>query len=88
MKIFGALATSTAEQVDYDETHYVLVPLLGAERRYANRTRCEFLEPMFLFFDTKVFTWSRLLTIDSLKDPKRNAMEVNWVRSWTLVKAE
>ena len=52
------------------------------------KTRCEFLEPMFLFFDTEVFTWSGLPTIESLKDPKRNTMEVDWVRSWTLVKTE
>ena len=32
MKIFGALSTSTADHVDYNATHYVLVPLLGAER--------------------------------------------------------
>lgn len=52
------------------------------------KTRCEFLEPMFLIFDTEVFTWSGLPTIESLKDPKRNTMEVDWVRSWKLVKAK
>jgi beta-glucanase (GH16 family) len=52
------------------------------------KTRCEFLEPMFLFFDTEVFTWSGLPGIESLKDPKRNTMEVDWVRSWKLVEGK
>ena len=52
------------------------------------KTRCEFLEPMFLFFDTEVFTWSGLPDIGSLKDPKRNTMEVDWVRSWKLVESQ
>jgi len=47
---------------------------------------CGFLEPMYLFFDTEVFKWSGLPTIESLNDPKRNTMEVDWVRSWKLVK--
>jgi len=38
-KIFGALSTSSVEHVDFDETHYVLVPLLGKERNYAIYTK-------------------------------------------------
>jgi len=38
-KIFGALSASSVENVDYDETHYVLVPLLGMERNYAIYTK-------------------------------------------------
>lgn len=38
-KIFGALSTSSAEHVDYDETHYLLVPLLGREKDYAIYTK-------------------------------------------------
>jgi beta-glucanase (GH16 family) len=45
----------------------------------------EFLEPMWMFFDTEVFTWYGLPTIESLKDPARNTMSVDWVRSWKLV---
>lgn len=49
---------------------------------------CGFLEPMYLFFDTEVFTWSGLPTIESLNDPQRNTMEVDWVRAWRLVKTD
>ena len=38
-KIFGALAASSGEDVEYDETHYVLVPLLGAQSDYAIYTK-------------------------------------------------
>jgi beta-glucanase (GH16 family) len=48
----------------------------------------EFLEPMYMFFDTEVFTWEGLPTIQSLKDEKKNTMEVDWVRSWRLKKME
>ena len=44
----------------------------------------EFSEPMYLFFDTEVFVWDGLPTIQSLKDPARNAMLVDWVRAWVL----
>lgn len=44
-----------------------------------------FLEPMFMFFDTEVFVWEGLPDIDKLKDPGKNAMTVDWVRSWKLV---
>ena len=44
-----------------------------------------FDEPMYLFFDTEVFTWTGLPTLGSLKDPRRNTMSVDWVRSWRLV---
>jgi len=44
----------------------------------------EFVEPMYLFFDTEVFTWEGLPTFKELKNPKRNAMRVDWVRAWRL----
>lgn len=37
-KIYGALSATTVKAVEYDETHYVLVPLLGAQR-YAIYTK-------------------------------------------------
>lgn len=46
----------------------------------------EFLEPMYLHFDTEVFVWEGLPDIDSLKDDSRNTMLVDWVRVWRLVK--
>jgi len=48
-------------------------------------TAGEFREPMYMFFDTEVFTWEGLPTIESLKDDGRNTMSVDWVRSWKLV---
>jgi hypothetical protein len=45
----------------------------------------EFLEPMYVFFDTEVFVWEGLPTIESLQDPDRNTMYVDWVRAWRLV---
>jgi len=45
-----------------------------------------FKEPQYLFFDTEVFTWEGLPTIESLNDPARNTMLVDWVRAWKLVK--
>lgn len=44
-----------------------------------------FDEPMYMFFDTEVFTWEGLPSVDSLKDPKKNTMYVDWVRGWRLV---
>lgn len=38
-KIFGAISASTVEHLEYDETHYVLVPLLGPQRDYAIYTK-------------------------------------------------
>lgn len=38
-RIFGALTATSAEQAEYDETHYILVPLLGVQRRYAVYTK-------------------------------------------------
>ncbi len=49
------------------------------------KTSGEFLEPMYLFFDTEVFTWEGLPTLESLQDPEKNTMQVDWVRSWKLV---
>lgn len=48
----------------------------------------EFLEPMYMFFDTEVFIWEGLPTIESLKDPDRNTMYVDWVRSWKILNIE
>jgi beta-glucanase (GH16 family) len=45
-----------------------------------------FDEPMYLFFDTEAFAlWEGLPTIVDLKDPAKNTMSVDWVRSWKLV---
>lgn len=44
-----------------------------------------FDEPMFMFFDTEVFVWEGLPSIEALNDPERNAMQVDWVRAWRLV---
>ena len=51
------------------------------------KTRVEFSEPMFMFFDTEVFTWSGLPSIESLNDPDKNTMLVDWVRAWKLTAA-
>jgi beta-glucanase (GH16 family) len=45
-----------------------------------------FKEPQYLFFDTEVFVWEGLPTIESLNDSVRNTMLVDWVRAWKLVK--
>lgn len=37
--IFGALTAASDETAEYDETHYVLIPLLGAEKNYAIYTK-------------------------------------------------
>ena len=39
VKIFGALSATSTEHVDYDETHYVLLPLLNKEQGYAIYTK-------------------------------------------------
>lgn len=44
-----------------------------------------FDEPMYLFFDTEVFAWEGLPTLESLRDPRRNTMFVDWVHAWRLV---
>jgi hypothetical protein len=44
-----------------------------------------FEEPMYLFFDTEVFVWEGLPTLESLRDPELNTMHVDWVRAWRLV---
>ena len=43
-----------------------------------------FTQPMYMFFDTEVFTWEGLPTIASLNDPTSNTMAVDWVRAWQL----
>jgi len=45
-----------------------------------------FKEPQYLFFDTEVFMWEGLPTLESLRDGSRNEMLVDWVRGWRLVK--
>jgi len=45
-----------------------------------------FTESQYLFFDTEIFVWEGLPTIESLNDDVRNTMLVDWVRSWKLVK--
>lgn len=45
-----------------------------------------FDEPQYMFFDTEVFTWHGWPTRASLLDSGKNAMLVDWVRSWRLVK--
>jgi len=47
-----------------------------------------FAEPMHLFFDTEVFIWEGLPTLESLADPARNTLSVDWVRAWQLVPAD
>lgn len=44
-----------------------------------------FRKPMYLFLDTEVFTWAGLPSIESLRDPARNTMLVDWIRAWKLV---
>ena len=48
-------------------------------------TRGEFNEKMYLFFDTEVFSWEGVPTLESLQDRNRNIMSVDWVRGWKLV---
>ena len=43
-----------------------------------------FDEPQYMFFDTEVFTWHGWPTRDSLLDPGKNTMLVDWVRAWNL----
>ncbi len=43
-----------------------------------------FKEKQYLFFDTEVFTWHGWPTKESLLDPSKNTMLVDWVRGWRL----
>lgn len=45
----------------------------------------DFDEDQYMFFDTETFEWQGLPTIEELRDPDRNMMYVNWVRSYKLV---
>ncbi len=54
--------------------------------KVAEVTTKDFLEPMYMFFDTEVFTWEGLPTVESLKDDTKNTMKVDWVRGWKLEK--
>jgi beta-glucanase (GH16 family) len=47
------------------------------------KTGGPFDEPMYLFFDTEAFIWDGYPSIDSLRDPRKNAMTVQWVHAWT-----
>ncbi|MFI5380820.1 MAG: family 16 glycosylhydrolase [Tepidisphaerales bacterium] len=49
------------------------------------KTGGAFDEPMYLFFDTEVFIWEGLPTLESLADPTKNVMQVDWVRAWRTV---
>lgn len=47
----------------------------------------EFLEPMYLFFDSEPRgKIGGLPTVESLRDKHLNTMKVDWIRSWTLQK--
>lgn len=39
IKLFGSLSSSVDEHVEYDETHYLLIPLIGMEKQYAIYTK-------------------------------------------------
>ena len=39
IRIFSAVAATSTDQAEHDETHYILVPLLGTPRRYAVYTK-------------------------------------------------
>ena len=45
-----------------------------------------FMEPLYVIFDTEVFSNYGLPTIESLKAKEQNTMHVDWVRTWRLVK--
>lgn len=49
------------------------------------KTQGPFTEPMYLFLDTEAFPWAGFPTLESLNDPLKNTMYVDWVHSWTLV---
>ena len=44
-----------------------------------------FNEPMYLFFDTEVFTWEGLPDVNDLKSVAKNTMHIDWVRAWKLI---
>lgn len=46
----------------------------------------KFQEPMSLYFDTEAIISAGLPSVESLKDRRKNAMSVDWVRAWSLVK--
>ncbi|WP_158966308.1 family 16 glycosylhydrolase [Paraglaciecola sp. L3A3] len=43
-----------------------------------------FNEKMYLYFDTEVFAWHGWPTKESLLDPNKNTVLVDWVRAWQL----
>jgi beta-glucanase (GH16 family) len=52
------------------------------------KTKGRFEEPQNMFFDTEVFKWHGWPTRESLLDPARNTMLVDWVRAWKLEKID
>jgi hypothetical protein len=57
----------------------------GIKVQEAVFTKYTFEEPMYLFFDTEVFTFVGWPTISSLQDESANAMSIDYVRSFTLL---
>lgn len=47
------------------------------------KTGGPFNEQQYMFFDTEVFTWHGWPTMNSLLDPSKNVMYVDWIRAWT-----
>ena len=45
----------------------------------------QFNEPMYLYFDSEVFSWMGLPTPASLQQEQTNTMYVDWVHAWQLV---
>lgn len=45
----------------------------------------KFNSPLWLFFDTEVFTWDGLPALADLHDPNKNVMQIDFVHAYTLV---
>jgi beta-glucanase (GH16 family) len=80
-----------------DDYHVFGVRWKDAETFWMNHNGAKVLEitpggpfdkPQYMFFDTEVFTWHGWPTRESLLDPDKNTMLVDWVRSWKLVPVE
>ena len=59
----------------------------NGEEVMAITPQVDFDEDLFLIFDTEVFTWDGLPTIESLNDDSRNTMLVDFVRTYQLTQA-